>query len=75
MSTKWKVRILTITENKLDSFFTTTEFLIDVFSKPFKFEKEAKRWWCSYVYELNYVTKFKQSKTASFFNIPSSNSV
>ena len=53
MSTKRRVRILAITENKLDSFFTTTEFLIDVFSKPFKFEKEAKRWWCSYVYELN----------------------
>lgn len=53
MSTKRRVRILTITENKLDSFFTTTEFLIDVFSKPFKFAKEAKRWWCSYVYELN----------------------
>lgn len=53
MSTKWEVRILTITENKLDSFFTTTEFLIDVFSKPFKFEKETKRWWCSDVYELN----------------------
>ena len=36
---KGKVDILTITESKLDSSFTTTQLLIDGYSKPFKFDR------------------------------------
>ena len=35
---KRKVDILTITESKLDSSFRTTQFLIDGYSKPFRFD-------------------------------------
>ena len=36
---KGKVDILTITESKLDSSCTATQFLIDGYSKPFKFDR------------------------------------
>ena len=36
---KGKVDILTITESKLDSSFTATQFLIDCYSKPFRFDR------------------------------------
>ena len=36
---KGKVNMLTITESKLDSSFTATQFLIDGYSKPFRFDR------------------------------------
>ena len=39
MSSKGKVDILTITESKLDTSFRTTQFLIDGYSKPFRFDR------------------------------------
>ena len=36
---KGKVDILTITESKLDTSFRTTQFLIDGYSKPFRFDR------------------------------------
>ena len=36
---KRKVDILTITESKLNSSFTTTQFLINSYSKPFTFDR------------------------------------
>ena len=36
---KGKVNILTITESKLDSSFTANQFLIDGYSKPFRFDR------------------------------------
>ena len=36
---KGKVDILTITESKLDSSFTATQFLIDGYSKPFRLDR------------------------------------
>ena len=39
MSTKGKVDISTITESNLGSSFTATQFLIDGYSKPFRFDR------------------------------------
>ena len=36
---KRKVDILTITESKLNSSFTTTQFLTNSYSKPFRFDR------------------------------------
>ena len=41
MSTKKKSWISTITEIKLDSFFTTAKFLIDGVSKSFRFHRNG----------------------------------
>ena len=41
MSTKRKSWISTITESKLDSSFTTKQFLIDDVAKPFRFNRNG----------------------------------
>ena len=63
---KRKVDILNITENKLDSSFRTTQFLIDGYSKPFRFGRNR-----STVGVLLYVRKdiaCRESKSNKFPN-------
>ena len=36
---KGKIDILTVTESRLDSSFITTQFLIDGYSEPFRFDR------------------------------------